>query len=330
MDFIHILNLIILLLIIHATPTASGSNPMSSSAHVAPRGATSGLDISFISEHLNRARLTSSPGSKLIGALLGTQANREVSIVNSFELTYSCRDGNGDVDMTTDSVRDGHVKQVFPTLEVIGWYAIGEEPTLDDVFVQQQLLELVDTPIFLLFHPSSTSNQDLPVTIYESALAEGSNDDESAGKFVELEYGIETGEAERIAVDGVSRGDMGGGDEDSVVGNLSTQRNAIRMLYDRILILVAYVEAVINKSAEPDNSILRQIAALVTTLPTMDAEAFQRELFTDHGDVQLMGLLSTLTKQLSALGDVSLQWLGLFAHRLVHGQAQRALPLCIR
>jgi hypothetical protein len=31
-----------------------------------------------------------------------------------------------------------------------------------------------------------------------------------------------------------------------VVGNLSTQRNAIRMLYDRILILVAYVEAVIN------------------------------------------------------------------------------------
>lgn len=98
---------------------------------------------------------------------------------------------------------------------------------MDDVFVQQQvsfrlchlsnsqLLELVDTPIFLLFHPSSTSNQDLPVTIYESALAEGSNDGESAGKFVELEYGIETGEAERIAVDGVSRGDMGGGDEDS-------------------------------------------------------------------------------------------------------------------
>jgi COP9 signalosome complex subunit 6 len=87
------------------------------------------------------------------------------------------------------------VKQVFPTLEVIGWYAVGEEPTLDDVFVQQQvglclyhcsnlqLLELVDTPIFLLFHPSSTPDQDLPVTIYESALAEGSNDDESAGKF---------------------------------------------------------------------------------------------------------------------------------------------------
>jgi COP9 signalosome complex subunit 6 len=44
----------------------------------------------------------------VIGALLGTQANREVSIVNSFELTYSCRDGNGDVDMTADSVRDGH------------------------------------------------------------------------------------------------------------------------------------------------------------------------------------------------------------------------------
>jgi COP9 signalosome complex subunit 6 len=94
---------------------------------------------------------------------------------------------------------------------VIGWYAVGEEPTLDDVFVQQQ----VGLCLYLLFHPSSTPDQDLPVTIYESALAEGSNDDESAGKFVELEYGIETGEAERIAGDGVSRGDTGGGDEDS-------------------------------------------------------------------------------------------------------------------
>jgi hypothetical protein len=44
---IHILNLIILLLIVHAAPIASVRKDMSSSAYVAPRGATSGLDISL-------------------------------------------------------------------------------------------------------------------------------------------------------------------------------------------------------------------------------------------------------------------------------------------
>lgn len=35
--------------------------------------------------------------TKVIGALLGTQTNREISIVNSFELTFAGDDG--DVDM---------------------------------------------------------------------------------------------------------------------------------------------------------------------------------------------------------------------------------------
>lgn len=52
-------------------------------------------------------------------------------------------------------------------------------------------------------------SQDLPVKVYEATPADAEVTGE--GTFVELGYGIETGEAERIAVDGVSRGDIGGG-----------------------------------------------------------------------------------------------------------------------
>jgi COP9 signalosome complex subunit 6 len=41
--------------------------------------------------------------------------------------------------------------------------------------------------------------------VYESALSEGKDSDGGA-KFVKLEYGVETGEAERIAVDAAQRG----------------------------------------------------------------------------------------------------------------------------
>lgn len=54
--------------------------------------------------------------------------------------------------------------------------------------------------------------------MFESSLEDNALPDSTAktrGKFVELEYGVESGEAERIAVDGVSRGGMGEGDENA-------------------------------------------------------------------------------------------------------------------
>nr|XP_019047778.1 COP9 signalosome complex subunit 6 [Kwoniella bestiolae CBS 10118]OCF26708.1 COP9 signalosome complex subunit 6 [Kwoniella bestiolae CBS 10118] len=298
----------------------------SSSSHIAVGGATSGLTINLhplpilnVSDHLNRSQLTSAGPSKVIGALLGTESNREISIVNSFELILVASDG--DVDMGEGSTsasaninpnllnttffetRRDQFKQVFPTLDVVGWYSVGDSPTAEDVTLHQQLTEIIDTPIFLLFHPNhSPASQALPVTIYEAALAEGGKDNSTEGKFVELAYGIETGEAERIAVDGVSRGGMGGEGEE-IIANLTTQRNAIRMLYERVAVLLQYITAVINKTAKPDHNILRQVSALVATLPTMDAKEFREELNTEYDDVQLTAYLTTLTKQLNALSE---------------------------
>ena len=55
----------------------------------------------------------------------------------------------------------------------------------------------------------------MPIKAYEAAITEGGRVSDDHVKFVELEYGIETGEAERIAVDGISRGGTGDGEESS-------------------------------------------------------------------------------------------------------------------
>jgi COP9 signalosome complex subunit 6 len=76
-----------------------------------------------------------------------------------------------------------------------------------------QLSAVIDTPIFLLFNKEIPAGaKDLPLTLYESALSEGKSADGGA-RFVKLEYGVETGEAERIAVDGAQRGGMGAQEE---------------------------------------------------------------------------------------------------------------------
>lgn len=121
------------------------------------------------------------------------------------------------------------------------------------------MASLVESPICLVFGTDESGG--LPLKVYE-ATNEG---DDGIAKFAELIYGIETGEAERIAVDGVSRGT----DDDSagepfpltldsfigvklivsVVSNLTTQRNAIRMLHERIVVLLQYVMAIVNSES---------------------------------------------------------------------------------
>ncbi|KAJ9109903.1 hypothetical protein QFC19_001883 [Naganishia cerealis] len=66
-------------------------------------------------------------------------------------------------------------------------------------------------------------------------------------KFIELKYSVETGEAERIAVDGAAKagGDDGVGGSALVI-SLTTQRNAVAMLHERMRVLLAYIAGVIN------------------------------------------------------------------------------------
>ncbi|KAK4688504.1 COP9 signalosome complex subunit 6, partial [Tremellales sp. Uapishka_1] len=333
----------------------STSAKTESNAIVLSGGVSSGLTIKLhplpllnISEHHTRSRFVAPSPPKLIGALLGTLSNREVSIVNTFELTFASP--SQDVDMFDASVghnsqvdneffetRKEQFKQVFPSLEVVGWYSVGKEPSSEDIDLHRQFANTVDTPIFLLFDsvppPQSPA---LPINIYESFLDPSGEGGEE--NFVALDFGIETGEAERIAVDGVSKGTSGDGEESALISNLTTQRNAIRMLYERIQVLLSYVDEIINsqstfphinennvdmshfpEKAKPDYTILRQISALVATLPTMNAPEFKEELMTEYSDVQLTAYLTALTKQLSVLANVSMSQAPL-RHLLMFGQ----------
>lgn len=79
-----------------------------------------------------------------------------------------------------------------------------------DVAIHKQLLPELESPLFLLMSPSSIAakaSTNLPVKIYEFAVAST-----SSAEFAEVDYVIETGEAERIAVDGAA---IGGGDAES-------------------------------------------------------------------------------------------------------------------
>ncbi|KAJ7596623.1 COP9 signalosome subunit 6 [Mycena floridula] len=275
---------------------------------VLPSTATSGLSISLhplpilnISEHVTRLKLQTNNSSPFVlGALLGTQNGREVEIVNTFELAVE--DDGEAVDHGFLVSRRDQYKQVFPSLEFIGWYTVAPKPTSRHIALHAQFTGYCSTPLLLLLQPAvnvDASSGGLPFKAYEPTIE--IKDRASRSVFIEASYSIETGEAERIAVDWTARG---GGSGTSLESHLQTQRAAIKMLYDRILLLVQYVTDVVAGQATKDHGLLRAIAALVASLPATENKHFREEFDTEYTDVQLTAFLSSLTKSANILNDV--------------------------
>jgi COP9 signalosome complex subunit 6 len=94
---------------------------------------------------------------------------------------------------------------VFPQLDLMGWYALGSNPTTSDIHIHTQFFDVNESPLFLQLNPNSlkSGNKDLPLGIYESLI--DIIDGQAQTLFVRAQYKIATGEAERIAVDHAAR-----------------------------------------------------------------------------------------------------------------------------
>lgn len=124
-------------------------------------------------------------------------------------------------------------KQVFPSLELIGWYTVTQEPTSRHIALHEEVrssfgpqislhyiltvymkfVAYTANPILLILQPLGTVKTDgtglaLPLKAYESTVE--IRDRSSRNVFVEASFSVETGEAERIAVDWVAKGGEGG------------------------------------------------------------------------------------------------------------------------
>lgn len=108
------------------------------------------------------------------------------------------------------------------------------------------------------------------------------------------------------------------------IAALQTKANALKMMRDRIALLIAYLERLPNEYrappvngrspfdpsgefTQPSNSILRQIQALVTNVELVtpaQQESLQKELLSETNDVKLIGLVTDMLSSLSEMRNV--------------------------
>ncbi|KAK0619938.1 hypothetical protein B0T14DRAFT_431335 [Immersiella caudata] len=205
----------------------------------AQKSSDSGLQVALhplplleISDYITRGYQRGFKGA-VVGALLGQQNGREITIEQSFTLKAEKSDkGLYELDEAWFVARLEQLKLVHKApqqLELVGWYSLVPKtgPTPLHLPIHNQIIAQNESAILLGFHVEGVLHpvpgDPLPLTIYESNMETNDISREEAGgedkemkdsegpakmalKFRELPYTTETGEAEMIAMQFIREG----------------------------------------------------------------------------------------------------------------------------
>ncbi|KAL3161406.1 hypothetical protein ABBQ32_010296 [Trebouxia sp. C0010 RCD-2024] len=277
---------------------------------------SSGLDFHLhplvllnVSDHHTRAQANlqdaSQPPPRVLGCLLGQQTGRVVDVSNSFEFVYEATPTGLVINEGLLAKKTEQYKQVFPKLDIVGWYATGEEIQDDDMAIHRKVMELNESPVFLLFHTQqSIVRKDLPVSLYESELHV--MEDRPSFHFVQAKFTVETSEAERIGVNQVAKVHATGNPTgtDQLAAHLTAIQSALKMLSGRIGILYQHIQHMQNGQVPHDHALLRQASSLLRSLPAMESKQFKQEYIMEYSDAMLSLMMSTVTKGLYNVNEV--------------------------
>lgn len=254
------------------------------------------LVVLSISDHFTRAcaQMGIGKSAKVHGALLGTQKGRNVEVSNCFEMKLIQTGDKLELDKEYLTEKDAMFKQVYPDLEVIGWYSNGLKSETDSAESEfhRQLTEWNVCLLFLKLTTTDVSKQ-LPITLYEVSMDPNVP---TGVKFSEISYTLATEEAERIGVDHVARVSASGSSETSAASDhLMVQYQALKMLYSRIQLTSKYLRAVKAGELPPSPEVLRDIQSLIRQLPVTLTPEMNEEWLVQTNDVLLTTYLSSMT-----------------------------------
>jgi COP9 signalosome complex subunit 6 len=289
--------------------------PSASSAVAAQSSTTSsgGLDVALhplviinISDHYTRMRVQAGAEARVYGALLGTQSGRRIDIENSFEMVVEKEAESGEwrIDSEYLQLKLGQYKRGYETIDIVGWYSTGKPSALGehDLALQQQMEQYTETPLYLLLDPAPPPNaRELPLTLLESQLA-GRAEGGVALRFAPVSYHVDSSDAERIAVEHVSRHSTG--TQSQLSTQLQSMRGSVATLAQRLALLARYLRAVQKGELAVDAAALRAASALVQLLPAIEGAQFTQNFLLEYSDALLVAYLSAITKTSAALATL--------------------------
>ncbi|KAJ1373747.1 hypothetical protein KIN20_036243 [Parelaphostrongylus tenuis] len=266
------------------------------------------LVIMNISEHWTRMRAQSRDkvAQKVYGAVLGAIEEGRVDMVNSFELRMYPKDGHMQFNEEFLRQRLSQYKEVFPELDVVGWYCTGDdELEQDEVHLQSLFALTIDSPVFVKLNPTvdSATKRNIPVKVYCSKDTPLASHEHT---LVEIDWTLVSEQSERIGIDHIARLSHAGDDGAvSIEGKqMRAAGSAIGMLLDRIEIICNYLRGVEEGRFPPNAEIIREANKICQRLPLIKPAEFDKRFKAQERDARAAMLLARMTEICGTLSSL--------------------------
>lgn len=184
----------------------------------------------------------------------------------------------------------------------MGWYSNGNAIRPNDIHLQKQMESYNESSLYLLLDTDPDIHvNEIPINIYESQLKVVN--DEPTTIFVKIEYKIESGDAERLAVDHIAR--FSSSSTSVLHLHLQSMCNSIKMLKLRLDAIIKFLKHCQDENKKVDPSIMRRVGSLCQMLPSwMEVEAFKQQFLVEYNDSLLVTYLSTILKASNVTNDL--------------------------
>ena len=197
-----------------------------------------------ISDHYVRNKVQIKPKStRIVGALLGKQESRKVSVLLTTELLFQLDDKEEitSIDVAYLKNKITLIATVYPEYEFLGWYSTCSEkhlnPSQTDLKFHKILSEINENPIFLMMNPNKNMKiaNELAIQTFELKIDMSSKGKGNACEsFSEINFEIEVDKSETITIDHVLK-DFTQTETSQLGDSLSSMLNSIKM-YEKKLI----------------------------------------------------------------------------------------------
>ncbi|CAI4225458.1 unnamed protein product [Auanema sp. JU1783] len=261
------------------------------------------LVVLNISDHWTRTKAQSETKApkNVFGALLGKDEGRCLEIINSFEVRTFDKDGNVLFNEEYLQQREMQFKEVFPELDLIGWYGTGTtDITINDCAIQSSFASTHGAPIFLKLDPNGGEcSSKLPITLWESAINEN--------RIRPIKWILVSEESERIGIDHITRLSTKAGlttKESEAAKQIRSTNSAISMLTSRVQMIQHYLESVKEGILPMNDQILRESNKLCQLLVRLRPSEYDPAFETQESDVYGAVTLARMTEMCGVLGQL--------------------------
>ena len=151
--------------------------------------------------------------SPVVGLLFGVQSGLDISIIDATDAIYDVTPSSmlgGEPTIVLNSVEIEKKKRlwtaVYANYELLGWYTVtnGTQVLPTHMTLHREMMAFNEAPLFLLMNCAPVSDaKQLPLSIHEAEMH--IIHDTPTQIFVEIPFKLETAQAERVAVDHITK-----------------------------------------------------------------------------------------------------------------------------